>query len=228
MLLDSNSREITYFIRMYLTEKWMSSFIADQISNYNIRVNAKAPTFAITEDRMFKTATNRFTGLVESLRVSDSDWWKRVSITFFDPDDGTYSQLGIKLDRHAYTILSSLLTADLTKPVTFNIYTDKNGYAALSLWQNNAMLKWHPDYSMVELAKQTEGMKDSEKESLLEDLFIKVVEELNSMPKAEMKVTANTDVPFKVEASEEAEVKATKAKKNPKDLTDDDSTLPFN
>lgn len=218
MLLDNNSKEISYFIRMYLTDKGMSSFVADQISNYNIRVTAKAPTFVVTEDHMFKASTNRFTGLVDTIRVGDSDYGKTISFTFYDPDDNTYSQMRIKFDRHAFTILSSLYTADLTKPVSFNIYTDKNGYAALSLWQNNAMLKWHPEYSMVEIAKQTEGMNDDAKEELLNTLFMELVEKINWLQKAEMK-------PNESEVKEEKVVK--KGKKDPKDLTDDDDSLPF-
>lgn len=224
MLLDNGWVNIKRFIRMYQTEDWFKKFVGSQMTDYNVKPSGTAPTFVITEDKVWKASAKRISWLVSSVRIKDGDYWKVVSFTLFDPDDGTYNQLRMWLDRNSRTFLSCLYWADLTKPVSFNVYTDKNGYASVSMWQDGVMLKWHEDYNIAELYNGMADLKDKEKETKLNEIFEDLVSKVDAKEKAEMKANPNPMIewPFSDEPKTEWAVKASE-----NDLTDYDESLPF-
>ena len=232
MLLDNNGVTISNFIRPYYTDKGLDWFAKDQARDHNKKVNAKAPIFVVTKDHEFMASTNRFTWLVESVRVKDSEYWKVLSINLFDPDDWTYSQLRMKFDRHAKTFLSCLYWADLTKPVSFSIYKDRNDYAAVSLWQWWNMLKWNEAYNPIEIREQFKDLSDKERDEKMDEKFMELVDLINAQQKAEMKAVDNSsDLPFSDDEETKEETKSKKVKPAEKayenDLTDYDDSLPF-
>lgn len=193
------------------------------MTDFNIKPTGTAPTFVITEDKMWKASSKRISWLIESVRIKDGDYGKVVSFTLFDPDDWTYNQLRMWLDRNSRTFLSCLWWADLTKPVSFNLYTDKAGYAAVSMWQDGQMLKWSEDYNIAELYNSMKDMKDKDREAKLNEIFEDLVSKVDAKEKAEMKYEpAELDWPFGDEVKTEG---ATKASEN--DLTDYNDSLPF-
>lgn len=224
MLLDNWGVDIKRFIRMYQTEDWFKKFVATQKSDFNTKPTGQAPTFVVTEDKAWVASAKRVSWLVASVRIKDGDYWKVVSFTLFDPDDGTYNQLRMGLDRNSRTFLSCLYWADLTKPVSFNVYTDKNGYASVSMWQDGAMLKWHEDYNIAELYNGMADLKDKEKEAKLNEIFEDLATKIDAKDKAEMKAIPNPlmEWPFSNELKTEWAIKASES-----DLTDYSDGLPF-
>ena len=224
MLLDNWGKNISRFIRIYLTEDGFKKFVWAQMTDFNIKPSGSAPTFVITEDKMWKASSKRISWLIESVRIKDGDYWKVVSFTLFDPDDWTYNQLRMGLDRNSRTFLSCLWWADLTKPVSFNLYTDKAGYAAVSMWQDWVMLKWSDDYNIAELYNSMKDMKDKDREAKLNEIFEDLVAKVDAKEKAEMKYEpAELDWPFGDEPKTEGATKASES-----DLTDYSDNLPFN
>ena len=208
MLLDNGWRNISRFIRIYLTEDGFKKFVGSQMTDFNIKPTGTAPLFVITEDKMWKASSKRISWLIESVRIKDGDYGKVVSFTLFDPDDWTYNQLRMGLDRNSRTFLSCLWWADLTKPVSFNLYTDKAGYAAVSMWQDGQMLK---------------DMKDKDREAKLNEIFEDLVAKVDAKEKAEMKYEPEEiEWPFIDEPKTEGAVKASE-----NDLTDYNDSLPF-
>ncbi len=127
------------------------------------------------------------------------------------------------LDRNSRTFLSCLWWADLTKPVSFNLYTDKAGYASVSMWQDGQMLKWSDDYNIAELYNSMADLKDKDREDKLNEIFEDLVGKVNAKEKAEMKVdTSHLEWPFSDEPKTEWAVKASES-----DLTDYSDNLPF-
>ena len=224
MLLDNWGKNISRFIRIYLTEDGFKKFVWAQMTDFNIKPTGTAPTFVITEDKMWKASSKRISWLIESVRIKDGDYGKVVSFTLFDPDDWTYNQLRMGLDRNSRTFLSCLWWADLTKPVSFNLYTDKAGYAAVSMWQDGQMLKWSDDYNIAELYNSMKDMKDKDREAKLNEIFEDLVAKVDAKEKAEMKANPNPmdDWPFSDEPKTEGAVKASE-----NDLTDYNDSLPF-
>ena len=224
MLLDNWGVNIKRFIRMYQTEDWFKKFVGSQMTDFNVKPSGQAPTFVITEDKVWVASAKRISWLISSVRVKDWDYGKVVSFTLFDPDDGTYNQLRMWLDRNSRTFLSCLYGAELTKPVSFNVYTDKNGYASVSMWQDWVMLKWHEDYNIAELYNGMADLKDKEKEAKMNEIFEDLVSKIDAKEKAEMKANPNpiNDWPFSDEKKTEWAVKASE-----NDLTDYSSDLPF-
>ena len=172
---------------------------------------------------MWKASSKRISWLIESVRIKDGDYGKVVSFTLFDPDDWTYNQLRMGLDRNSRTFLSCLWWADLTKPVSFNLYTDKAGYAAVSMWQDGQMLKWSDDYNIAELYNSMKDMKDKDREAKLNEIFEDLVAKVDAKEKAEMKYEPEeVEWPFSDEPKTEGAVKASE-----NDLTDYNDSLPF-
>ena len=193
------------------------------MTDFNIKPTGSAPTFVITEDKMWKASSKRISWLIESVRIKDGDYGKVVSFTLFDPDDWTYNQLRMGLDRNSRTFLSCLWWADLTKPVSFNLYTDKAGYAAVSMWQDGQMLKWSDDYNIAELYNSMKDMKDKDREAKLNEIFEDLVAKVDAKEKAEMKYEPEEiEWPFSDEPKTEGAVKASE-----NDLTDYNDSLPF-
>ena len=223
MLLDNGWRNISRFIRIYLTEDGFKKFVGSQMTDFNIKPTGTAPLFVITEDKMWKASSKRISWLIESVRIKDGDYGKVVSFTLFDPDDWTYNQLRMGLDRNSRTFLSCLWWADLTKPVSFNLYTDKAGYAAVSMWQDGQMLKWSDDYNIAELYNSMKDMKDKDREAKLNEIFEDLVAKVDAKEKAEMKYEPEEiEWPFTDEPKTEGAVKASE-----NDLTDYSDNLPF-
>lgn len=193
------------------------------MTDFNIKPTGTAPLFVITEDKMWKASSKRISWLIESVRIKDGDYGKVVSFTLFDPDDWTYNQLRMGLDRNSRTFLSCLWWADLTKPVSFNLYTDKAGYAAVSMWQDGQMLKWSDDYNIAELYNSMKDMKDKDREAKLNEIFEDLVAKVDAKEKAEMKYEPEeVEWPFSDEPKTEGAVKASE-----NDLTDYNDSLPF-
>lgn len=193
------------------------------MTDFNIKPTGTAPLFVITEDKMWKASSKRISWLIESVRIKDGDYGKVVSFTLFDPDDWTYNQLRMGLDRNSRTFLSCLWWADLTKPVSFNLYTDKAWYAAVSMWQDGQMLKWSDDYNIAELYNSMKDMKDKDREAKLNEIFEDLVAKVDAKEKAEMKYEPEEiEWPFKDEPKTEGAVKASE-----NDLTDYNDSLPF-
>lgn len=225
MLLDNWGINIKRFIRIYLTDDWFKKFIWSQMQDFNVKPSGTAPTFVITEDKIWKASSKRISGLIESVKIKDGDYWKVVSFTLFDPDDWTYNQLRMWLDRNSRTFLSCLWWADLTKPVSFNLYTDKAGYASVSMWQDWQMLKWSDDYNIAELYNSMADLKDKDREAKLNEIFEDLVGKVNAKEKAEMKVAPNAimdEQPFSDAPKWEWATKASDS-----DLTDYSDSLPF-
>lgn len=232
MLLNEGGITISRFIRPYYTEKGLDWFAKDQQREYNKKVNAKAPTFVVTQDHEFVASANRITWLIESVRVKDSEYWKVASFNLYDPDDWTYSQLRMKFDRHAKTFMSNLYAADLTKPVSFNLYLDRSWYASVSMWQGWTMCKWHEDYNPITIRESFKDLSDKERDEKIDEKFLELVDLINAKEKAEFKPVDNSanELFHDEEQAEESKAKkwkwATKASEN--DLTDYDDSLPFN
>lgn len=232
MLLDSAGINISQFIRPYYTEKGLDGFAKDQLREYNKKVNAKAPIFVVTKDHEFVWSSWRITWLLESVRAKDWEYWMVISFNLFDPDDWTYSQLRMKFDRHAKTFMSCLYAADLTQPISFNLYMDKNWYASVSMWQWSTMVKWHEDYNPITIRESFKDLSDTERDQKTDAKFLELVDLINQKPKAEMKAVDNSaDLPFSDEEETKEETKSKKVKPAEKasenDLTDYDDSLPF-
>ncbi len=87
MLLDNWGVNIKRFIRIYLTEEGFKKFVWTQVSDFNVKPTGTAPTFVVTEDKVWVASAKRISWLIESVRIKDGDYGKVVSFTLFDPDD---------------------------------------------------------------------------------------------------------------------------------------------